>query len=150
MTPPFRPAAAVPSRPVDRDKAEQELSASVKKAVTADEIAPKSKHVRSGSAIRRPPQPSGTVQAEMSKWLFPAHCIECIVYTWDYHTSLSIWNSLRVLPILSDEIMTFKALILVHKVIQEGHKCAIKEGQNQIGWLETCSRTMGSEGQRGT
>jgi len=110
----------MPSRPVDRDKAEQELSASVKKAVTADEIAPKSKHVR-----------------------------KCIVYTWDYHTSLSIWNSLRVLPILSDEIMTFKALILVHKVIQEGHKCAIKEGQNQIGWLETCSRTMGSEGQRG-
>lgn len=45
--------------------------------------------------------------------------------------------------------MTFKALILVHKVIQEGHACAIKEGQNQVGWLETCSRTMGSEGARG-
>lgn len=74
---------------------------------------------------------------------------ECIVYTWDYHTSASIWNTLRVLPILSDEIMTFKALILVHKVLQEGHKCALKEGQNQIGWLETCSRTLGSEGARG-
>jgi hypothetical protein len=81
------------------------------------------------------------------------HCsasfTECIVYTWDYHSSTSIWNSLRVLPILSDEIMTFKALILVHKVLQEGHKCALKEGQNQIGWLETCSRTLGSEGARG-
>lgn len=75
--------------------------------------------------------------------------IECILYTWDYHTALSVYNALRVLPILSDEIMTFKALILVHKVIQEGHACAIKEGQNQIGWLETCSRTMGSEGARG-
>lgn len=74
---------------------------------------------------------------------------ECILYTWDYHTALSIYNALRVLPILSDEIMTFKALILVHKVIQEGHACAIKEGQNQVGWLETCSRTMGSEGARG-
>ena len=45
--------------------------------------------------------------------------------------------------------MTFKALILVHKVIQEGHKIAIKEGQDQTGWLDTCSRTMGSEGNRG-
>lgn len=53
---------------------------------------------------------------------------ECVLYTWDYHTSLSIWNALRVLPILSDEIMTFKALILVHKVIQEGHKCVSGAG----------------------
>lgn len=110
----------MPSRPVDKEKAEQELSQNVKKAVTAEEVAPKAKHVR-----------------------------KCILYTWDYHTALSVYNSLRVLPILSDEIMTFKALILVHKVIQEGHACAIKEGQNQVGWLETCSRTMGSEGARG-
>jgi hypothetical protein len=47
--------------------------------------------------------------------------LECIVFTWDYHTSQSIWNSLRVQPILSDEVQTFKALILVNKVLQEGH-----------------------------
>lgn len=46
---------------------------------------------------------------------------ECIVYTWDYHTSASIWSGLRVLPILSDEVQTYKALITVHKVLQEGH-----------------------------
>lgn len=45
--------------------------------------------------------------------------------------------------------MTFKSLILVHKVIQEGHPCCLKEGQQQTGWLDTCSRTMGSEGMRG-
>jgi hypothetical protein len=45
--------------------------------------------------------------------------------------------------------MTFKALILVHKVIQEGHKCSLKEGQNQTGWLDTLARTMGSDGQKG-
>ena len=47
--------------------------------------------------------------------------LECIVYTWDYHSSLSIWTGLRVQPILSDEVQTFKALIMVHKVLQEGH-----------------------------
>lgn len=46
---------------------------------------------------------------------------ECIVYTWDYHSSLSVWNGLRTQPILSDEVQTFKALIVVHKLLQEGH-----------------------------
>lgn len=46
--------------------------------------------------------------------------IECIVYTWDYHTSMAFWTGLRVQPILSDEVQTFKALITVHKVLQEG------------------------------
>lgn len=49
------------------------------------------------------------------------YTIECIVYTWDYHTSDSIWNGLKVAPILADEIQTFKALITVHKVIRGGH-----------------------------
>ena len=47
--------------------------------------------------------------------------IECIVYTWDYHSSISFWTGLRVQPILADEVQTFKALITVHKVLQEGH-----------------------------
>jgi hypothetical protein len=46
---------------------------------------------------------------------------ECIVYTWDYHSSISFWSGLRVQPILSDEVQAFKALIMVHKVLQEGH-----------------------------
>jgi hypothetical protein len=49
------------------------------------------------------------------------HTKECIVYTWDYHSSISFWSGLRVQPILSDEVQTFKALITVHKVLQEGH-----------------------------
>lgn len=72
-------------------------------------------------------------------------------------------------PILSDEVQTFKALITVHKVLQEGHPIAspalcsrpppliltlshnqtIKEGQNQTGWLETCARTVGGDVSRG-
>ncbi|KAI0001648.1 cytoskeleton assembly control protein [Russula vinacea] len=109
-----------PTRPVDKDKAEQELSINIKKATSTEESAPKQKHVR-----------------------------KCIVYTWDYHSSISFWSGLRVQPILSDEVQTFKALIMVHKVLQEGHPVTIKEAQSQTGWLETCSRTIGHDGGKG-
>lgn len=36
-----------PTRPVDKDKAEQELAVNIKKATSTDESAPKQKHVRS-------------------------------------------------------------------------------------------------------
>lgn len=109
-----------PTRPVDRDKAEAELTLNIKKATSPEETAPKQKHVR-----------------------------KCIVYTWDYHSSASIWTGLRVQPILSDEVQTFKALIMVHKVLQEGHPITVREGQQQSGWLETCARTIGHDGLRG-
>ncbi|KIL00973.1 hypothetical protein PAXRUDRAFT_820978 [Paxillus rubicundulus Ve08.2h10] len=109
-----------PTRPVDKDKAEQELVINIKKATSPDETAPKQKHVR-----------------------------RCIVYTWDYHSSISFWSGLRVQPILSDEVQTFKALITVHKVLQEGHPNTIKEAHGQTGWLETCARTVATDGQRG-
>ncbi|THV07630.1 ANTH-domain-containing protein [Dendrothele bispora CBS 962.96] len=109
-----------PTRPVDKDKAEQELVVHIKKATSPDESAPKQKHVR-----------------------------KCIVFTWDYHSSISFWSGLRVQPILSDEVQTFKALITVHKVLQEGHPITIKEAHGQTAWLETCARTVGQDGSRG-
>ncbi|KAK4057914.1 sla2 Src-like adaptor 2 [Microbotryomycetes sp. JL221] len=112
--------AHVPTRPVDRDKAEQELTLNIKKATNPEETAPKQKHVR-----------------------------KCIVYTWDYRSSASIWSGLRVQPILSDEVQTFKALITVHKVLQEGHPITLKEAQNQTSWLETCARTVSGDTGRG-
>ncbi|KAG8987713.1 sla2 Src-like adaptor 2, partial [Tulasnella sp. 427] len=115
-----RDSVHYPTRPVDKDKAESELTINIKKATSPEETAPKQKHVR-----------------------------KCIVYTWDYHSSLSIWTGLRVQPILSDEVQTFKALIVVHKVLQEGHPISIKEGQGQTSWLETCARTVSSDGQKG-
>ena len=36
-----------PTRPVDKDKAEQELAINIKKATSTEETAPKQKHVRS-------------------------------------------------------------------------------------------------------
>ncbi|VDB86633.1 unnamed protein product [Peniophora sp. CBMAI 1063] len=105
-----------PTRPVDKDKAEAELVVNIKKATSPDETAPKQKHVR-----------------------------KCIVFTWDYHSSISFWSGLRVQPILSDEVQTFKGLITVHKVLQEGHPNTLKEAHSQTGWLETCARTTGQD-----
>lgn len=55
-------------------------------------------------------------------------------------------------------MQTFKSLILVHKLLQEGHPVVrimalaiahfqtIKEAHAQTGWLETCGRTVGDGG----
>ncbi|KAL7779326.1 hypothetical protein CFE70_008829 [Pyrenophora teres f. teres 0-1] len=53
-------------------------------------------------------------------------------------------------PILADEVQTFKALITVHKVLQEGHPIALKEAQSNTSWLESLSRgSVAGEGMRG-
>ena len=52
-------------------------------------------------------------------------------------------------PILADEVQTFKALITVHKVLQEGHPVAVKEAQANISWLEGLTRGVSGEGLRG-
>ncbi|KAH9944261.1 cytoskeleton assembly control protein [Epithele typhae] len=108
-----------PTRPVDKDKAEGELVVNIKKATNPDESAPKQKHVR-----------------------------KCIVYTWDYHSSISFWTGLRVQPILSDEVQTFKASSPSTKCCRRGTLC-IKEAHGQTGWLETCARTAGHDTSRG-
>ena len=47
-------------------------------------------------------------------------------------------------------MQTFKALITVHKVLQEGHSIVLKEAQSHTGWLESLSRgATAGEGMRG-
>ena len=46
--------------------------------------------------------------------------IGCIVFSWDYGTSLPVWNSLKLQPVLSDQIPCFKALITIHKLVVGG------------------------------
>src|ERR1700678_1227537 len=74
---------------------------------------------------------------------------ECIVYTWDYHSSISFWNGLRVQPILADEVQTFKALITVHKVLQEGHPATLRDAMANRSWIDSLNRGMSGEGLRG-
>lgn len=52
-------------------------------------------------------------------------------------------------PILADEIQTFKALITIHKVLQEGHPVVVKEAQQNVSWLESLARGVNGEGLRG-
>ncbi|KAF2105125.1 ANTH-domain-containing protein [Rhizodiscina lignyota] len=109
------------TRHVDLSKQEAELGINIKKATSIDETAPKRKHVRA-----------------------------CIVYTWDHKSSQSFWAGMKVQPILADEVQTFKALITIHKVLQEGHPIVLKEAQANISWLEGLRRGIGTgDGLRG-
>ncbi|KAI8937860.1 hypothetical protein NX059_005549 [Plenodomus lindquistii] len=109
------------SRNVDMGKQETELAINIRKATSIEEVSPKRKHVRA-----------------------------CIVYTWDHKSSASFWQGMKVQPILADEVQTFKALITVHKVLQEGHPIVLKEAQSHTSWLESLSRgSTGGEGMRG-
>src|SRR5215469_742833 len=120
------------TRHVDMGKQEAELSVNIKKATSIDEVAPKRKHVRA-----------------------------CIVYTWDHKSSQSFWAGMKVYhsipslfeptfgllisrqPILDDEVQTFKALITVHKVLQEGHPNVLKEAQEHTSWIDSLRRGVG-------
>ncbi|KAK4540614.1 hypothetical protein LTR36_009044 [Oleoguttula mirabilis] len=108
------------TRNVDLSKSETDLSTNIRKATSIEETAPKRKHVRA-----------------------------CIVYTWDHKSSLSFWNGIKVQPIQADEVQTFKALITVHKVLQEGHPVALKEAQAHVSWLESLTRGLGGVGEEG-
>ena len=52
-------------------------------------------------------------------------------------------------PILADEIQTFKALITIHKVLQEGHPITVREAQANTTWLESLKRSVTGDGDRG-
>lgn len=112
------------TRNVDLSKSETELATNIRKATSIEETAPKRKHVRA-----------------------------CIVYTWDHKSSQSFWSGMKVQPIQADEVQTFKALITVHKVLQEGHPIALREAQANVSWLESLMRGsiggLGDGGMRG-
>ncbi|KAJ2555057.1 sla2 Src-like adaptor 2 [Coemansia sp. RSA 1933] len=98
----------------DRVKAEQELMISVRKGTSVDETAPKRKHVRN-----------------------------CIVFTWDYKTSMPVWDCLKSQPLKSDEVQCYKALITIHKLIREGHNVTIQEALGQTKFLEELGNCIG-------
>lgn len=56
---------------------------------------------------------------------------------------------MKVQPVMADEVQTFKALITIHKVLQEGHPLALKEAQGHAGWVESLNRGAQGEGLRG-
>lgn len=53
-------------------------------------------------------------------------------------------------PVLADEVQTFKALITIHKVLQEGHPIVVREAQQHANWIDSLMRGVGGDGIRGT
>ncbi|EPZ31702.1 hypothetical protein ROZALSC1DRAFT_27449 [Rozella allomycis CSF55] len=99
--------------------AEQELCEHIRKALNNEETAPKQKHVRA-----------------------------IIVFAFDYGTSGPFWNMLGLLPIFSDEIVCFKSLITIHKLVSSGPPICIKDAIKNISILDNCDR-YASEGYMG-
>lgn len=50
---------------------------------------------------------------------------------------------------MADEVQTFKALITVHKVLQEGHPSTLREAMANRSWIDSLNRGMAGEGLRG-
>ncbi|PWY79397.1 ANTH-domain-containing protein [Aspergillus sclerotioniger CBS 115572] len=99
---------------------ETDLAINIRKATSIEETAPKRKHVRS-----------------------------CIVYTWDHKSSVAFWAGMKIQPVLADEVQTFKALITIHKVLQEGHPVVVREAQQHVNWIDSLMRGVGGDGIRG-
>lgn len=94
-------------------RAEVDLQISVKKACNSDETPPKRKHVRA-----------------------------CIVYTWDHKNSRAFWNAVKIQPLQSDQIQLFKALIMIHKVLQEGHPNSLKDAYRNKDFISSLANVF--------
>jgi hypothetical protein len=105
-------------------KQEEDLAMAIKKALTPEESAPKQKHVRA-----------------------------CILYSWDakgnHHLlrlnllivgSGSLLNALKTFPMLGSDVIQFKALILYHKCIRQGHPNLLADAYNDTAWLDQVDR----------
>lgn len=98
-------------------RAEVDLQIAVKKACSVEEVPPKRKHVRA-----------------------------CIVYTWDHKNSRAFWNAVKVQPLQSDEVQLFKALIMIHKVLQEGHPNTLKDAFRNRDFLASLATVFPTHG----
>ena len=90
---------------------DSDLQKALKKACSVEETAPKRKHVRA-----------------------------CIVYTWDHQSSKAVFTTLKTLPLANDEVQLFKMLIVLHKIIQEGHPSALAEAIRDRDWIRSLGR----------
>lgn len=83
-----------------------DIQTSIRKACTTEDVPSKRKHVRA-----------------------------CIVYTWDNKSSKDFWENLKLLPLKDSDLQLFKALILIHKVLQEGHPSCLIGGFKNMNWI---------------
>jgi len=98
MSAPTLGLAKKPSLTQEREKLERDQVEAIGKAVNNVESAVKEKHIRSA-----------------------------IIGTWQEKGSSIFWNSLGRMPLPSQVIMCWKAMLVIHKLLREGHPSVLKE-----------------------
>lgn len=108
------------------EKLEEELAIHIRKALSTEESAPKQKHVRA-----------------------------CILYTWELKGCGSFWRAMKTYPALGDEIVIFKMLITLHKVMRQGHPDVralffntqvLREGIRERNFINSLARNVSHYG----
>ncbi len=100
-----------------RHKTEAKLGEHVRKALSPAEVAPKQKHVRA-----------------------------CVMFAWDCQTSEPLWTAIGMQPMLSDSVVCYKGLAVVHRVLVGGPHVVLSEALAHRTLLESCARSHGSTG----
>jgi hypothetical protein len=72
-----------------------------------------------------------------------------VIKSCSYEEEADFYSYFHRQPILADEVQTFKALITVHKVLQEGHPSTLREAMANRNWIDSLNRGMSGEGLRG-
>ena len=140
---------------MDKDKAENELVINIKKATSPEETAPKQKHVRSLShpvhTIRIANDPNQNVSFILG--IITLQYLSGMVYgcnlflrTRFKHSKLSSLYTRSYRKAIRWYVITEN---VVNYWFTLGNQ-TLKESHGQTAWLETCARTVGSEGQKGT
>ena len=142
------------TRPMDKDKAEQELATNIKKATSTDENSPKQKHVRSTCAapvisISDAPQNVSntlgiTTRPSLSGQDFVSSQFSSMVFR---PSRRSLWCIGSSRKDTQSCVMNPFTLLTTYRCII--HRKTIEEAQSQTGWLETFSRTIGHDGGKG-
>ncbi len=50
---------------------------------------------------------------------------------------------------MADGVQTFKALITIHKVLQEGHPSTLRDATANRSWMDSLNRGLAGEGLQG-
>ncbi|GMM40337.1 Sla2 protein [Hanseniaspora uvarum] len=105
-------------------RTDSDIEKAIKKACSSDEAAPKRKHVRT-----------------------------LIVYTFDNKSAKSVFAGFQNFYSFSTmkadfdvDVKIFKMLIVIHKVLQEGHKSAISEGIRNMEWINSLGSKFSNPG----
>jgi hypothetical protein len=72
-----------------------------------------------------------------------------MLYTWDIRGSGSFWRAIKSFPALGDELVVFKLMIVMHKVIRQGHPGVIyyihiqvlKDGIRETAFFKSLARS---------